>query len=524
MSELLTTLKDILAGVKVRWPSKKDPATAVVVGVADHQPPGESPSVCGRSGSSSLGYRPKRPAPVKPPGGEGTSRQRPQRRDDEQSLLISNPAAHSQEDPEIERDLVTNGKSTSLSQDAAMSAYSMEKEKMSSKSHKLSMKRDLSSSTEPLLQSSPSLSAEDDSGSKAADVLPVPVEPPPPSTGGGGGEATIAAMITDQKKRKHRKSGEFRNEGEGGKQKSKSKRKRKTEHDTSEKRTPKSEEGGDPQAQAQEEQRQETSVGAFKMMSEPSAEEGELPLPQEIAEAAAINDAVIAGAGVGDGGPGLGAESKDDFILEPPLRFSQSSVDYLDEFGDIDDSGPLSFDFAPPTAPTDDELEDERPHPPPPPITAHQEKQIQQIHKPPAAQQQQSSEKKKKLTTESLEAKKLKRGSAVSSKPQKKTEASREEMEDEWKGLDYPVKNPPLRRAAAAGGGVSSRSPQGRERGREKGRAAAGAGQTRGLVFPRDWENKFDEFAHRDAMEEPESGEEGGGGVVLDDDVAALLW
>ena len=523
MSELLTTLKDILAGFKVRWPRKKDPATAVVVGVADHQPPGESPSVRGRSGSSSLGYRPKRPAPVKPPRGGGTSRQRPQRRDYEQSLLISNPAAHSQEDPEIERDLAASNKSTSLSQDAAMS---MEKEKASSKSHKQSLKRDLSSSTEPLLQSSSSLSAEDDNGRKAADVLPVPVDPPPPSTGGGDSEATIAATITDQKKRKHRKSGEFKNEGEGGKQKSKSKRKRKTEHDMSEKRTPKSEEGGDPQVQVQEEQRQETSVGAFKMMSEPSAEEGELPLPQEIAEAAAINDAVIAGAVVGDGGPGLGAESKDDFILEPPLRFSQSSVDYLDEFGDIDDSGPLSFDFAPPTTPTDDKLEDGRPHPPPPPITAHEEKQIQQIHKPPAAQEQRSSEKKKKLTTESLEAKKLKRGSAVSSKPQKKIEASREEMEDEWQGLDYPVKNPPLRRAVAAGGGVSSRSPQGRERERGRGRtsAAAGAGQTRGLVFPRDWENKFDEFAHRDAMEEPESGEEGGGGVVLDDDVAALLW
>ena len=414
---------------------------------------------------------------------------------------------------------MASGKSTSLSQDAAMSAYSTEnqrKEKASSKSHKQSLKRDLSSSTEPLLNSSPSLSAEDDGGSRA-DILPAPIDPLPPSTGGGGEEATttITATTTEQKKKKHRKSGEFRNDGEGSKQKSKSKRKRKTEHDTSEKRTSKSEEGS-PQDQ---EQKQQASVGAFKMMSEPSAEEGELPLPQEIAEAAAINDAVIAGAGVGDREPGPG-ESKDDFILEPPLRFSQSSVDYLDEFGDIDDSGPLSFDFAPPTAPSDDELEDEKPHPPPPPITGHKEKQIQQIHKPPAAQQQPSSEKKKKSTTESLEAKKLKRGFAVGSKPQKKTEeASHEEMEDEWQGLDYPVKNPPLRRAAAAGGGVSSRSPH-----QSRGRTTAGAGQPRGLVFPRDEGNEFDEFAHRDAMEEPDSGEEGGGGIVLDDEVAALLW
>ena len=483
MSELLTTLKDILAGGKVRWPSKKDPA----VGVAAQQP-GESPSGRGRSGSSSLGHRPKRPAPIKPPSG-GTSRSRPQK-EDEQGIIISNLAAHSQEDPEIERDLVTS-KSTSLSQDAGTSAYvdSQKKEK-ASKSHKQSLKRDLSSSTEPLLESSPSLSAEDDS---KMDILPIPVVPPPPSTGGDG-EVTTA---TEQKKRKHRKSGEFKNEGEG-KQKSKAKRKRKTEHDMSEKKTSKSEEGA-PQ------QQQQASVGAFKMMSEPSAEEGELPLPQEIAEAAAINEAVIAGAGVGDGGPG---EQKDDFILEPPLRFSQSSVDYLDEFGDIDDiddSGPLSFDFAPPTAPSDDELEEEKPHPPP--ILAHQ-KQTQQIHKPPA--QQQSSE-KKKSATESLEAKKPKRSSA-SSKPQK-AEAIHEEMEDEWQGLDYPVKNPPLWRAAAAGR-VSSRLPQ------EKGTAA---GQTR-LVFPRDQENEFDEFAHRDALEEPPDSEDGGDGVVLDEDVAALLW
>ena len=479
MSELLTTLKDILAGGKVRWPSKKDPA----VGMAA-QLPGESPSGRGRSGSSSLGHRPKRPAPIKPPSG-GMSRSRPQK-EDEQGLIISNLAAHSQEDPEIEQDLVTS-KNASLSQDAGTSAYvdSQKKEK-ASKSHKQSLKRDLSSSTEPLLESSPSLSAEDDS---KMDILPIPVVPPPPSTGGDG-EVTTA---TEQKKRKHRKSGEFKNEGEG-KQKSKAKRKRKSEHNMSEKKASKSEEGA-PQ------QQQKANVGAFKMMSEPSAEEGELPLPQEIAEAAAINEAVIAGAGVGDGGSG---EQKDDFILEPPLRFSQSSVDYLDEFGDIDDSGPLSFDFAPPTAPSDDELEEEKPHPPP--IISH-EKQTQQIYKPPA--QQQTLEKKKSVT-ESLEAKKLKRGPA--SKPQK-AEASHEDVEDEWQGLDYPVKNPPSRRAAVAGG-VSSRSPQ------ERGTAA---GQTR-LVFPRDQENEFDEFAHRDALEEPPDSEDGGDGVVLDEDLAALLW
>ncbi len=509
MSELLTTLKDILAGVKVRWPSKKDlAAAAAVVGVAGQQPPGESPSGRGRSGLSSLSHRPKRPAPMKPPS-SGINRQRPHR-GDEQSLIIGNLAAHSQEDPEIERDLVTSGKGTSLSQDAATSAYnnmdSQRKEK-SAKSHKQSLKRDLSSSTEPLLQSSPSLSAEDDNGSRA-DIPPIPIVPPPPPMGGGDGEATTTTTTTttsEQKKRKHRKSGEFRNEGEGGKQKSKSKRKKRTEHDTSGRKTSKSEEGS-PQVQPQE---QQVSGGAFKMMSEPSAGEGELPLPQEIAEAAAINEAVIAGAGVGDGGPG---ESKDDFILEPPLRFSQSSVDYLDEFGDIDDSGPLSFDFAPPTAPSDDELEDEKPHPPPPPITSHEEKQIQRIHKPPF-QQEQTSEKKKKSTIESLEAKKLKRGSAVSSKPQKTKEASREQVEDEWQGLDYPVKNPPLRRAAAPHGAGE------RER-----RTGAGAGKPR-LVFPREQqESEFDEFAHRDALEEPDSSEEGGGGAMLDDDVAALLW
>ncbi len=474
MSELLVTLKDILAGGKVQWPSKKDP----VVGVAAQQQ-GESPSGRGRSGSSSLGHRPKRPAPTKPPS-SGTSRSRTQK-EDQQGFIISNLGAHSQEDPKFERDLVTI--STSLSQDAGTSAHvDSQKKERASKSHKKALKQDLSSSTEPLLESSPSLSAEDDS---KTDVLPIPVVPPPPSTGGDG-DATTA---TEQKRRKHRKSGEFKYVGEG-KQKSKAKRKRKTEHDSSEKKTSKSEEGAPQQQQA--------SLGTFKMMSEPSAGEEELPLPQEIAEAVEINEAVIAGAGLGGGG--LGGQ-KDDFILEPPLRFSQSSVDYLDEFGEIDDSGPLSFDFAPPTAPSDDELEEEKPHPPP--IVSHEKQtQLQQIHKP---LQQQTSEKKKLAT----EAKKPKSGSARS-KPQK-TEASHEEMEDEWQGLDYPVKNPPLWRGA---GGVSSRLPQGR---------GTAAGQTR-LVFPRDQENMFDEFAHRDALEEEPDSEDGGGGVVLDEDVAALLW
>lgn len=472
MSELLITLKDILAGGKVRWPSKKDPAVSVAV-----EQQGESPNGHGRSGSSSLGHRPKRPAPVKPPS-SGTSRSRAQK-EDQQDFIISNLGAHSQEDPEIERELMF--KSTSLSQDAGTSVYvDSQKKERASKSHKKALKRDLSSSTEPLLESSPSLSAEDDN---KTDVLPIPIVSPPPSVGGDRDNT----KATEQKKKKHRKSGEFKHEGEG-KQKSKAKRKKKTEHDLPERKASKSEEA--PQA----------SLGIFKMTSEPSAGEGELPLPQEIAEADAINKAVIAGAGVGDRGPV--EQQKDDFILEPPLRFSQSSVDYLDEFGDIDDSGPLSFDFAPPTAPSDDELEEEQPHPPP--IISH-EKQIQQIHKPP----QQHTSEKKKLAAESLEAKKLKSGSARS-KPQK-TEASHEEIEDEWQGLDYPVKNPPLRRGVV---GVGSRLPQGR---------GTVTGQTR-LVFPRDQENKFDEFAHCDALEEEPDSEDGGGGVVLDEDVAALLW
>ena len=478
MSDLLTTLKDIFAGGKVRWPSKKDPAG---VGVAAQQQPGESPSVRGRSGSSSQGHRPKRPAPIKPPSG-GESRARPQREDEQSLIFTNNLAVHSQEDPEIERAVVISSRSHSLSQDAGTSAHmdSQRKEK-ASKSHKKALKRDLSSSTEPLLQSSPSLSAEDDG---KADILPIPiVPPPPPSAIVGDGEVTMATH--EQKKRKHRKSGEFKHKGEG-KQKSKAKRKRRSEHDTSEKKASKSE--------VHEEQQQQVNVAGYKMMSEPLAEEGELPLPQEIAEAAVINEGVIAGAGVGEGAP---VDEKDDFILEPPQRFSQSSVDYLDEFGDIDDSGPLSFDFAPPTAPSDDELEEEKFHPPPPPI-----------HQSPAQQQISG---KKKSTTESLEGKKFKRGS----KPQQKVEASHEEVEDEWQGLDYPVKHPPLRRPAVgvAVGGASSKSTP-----RE-----AVAGQTR-LVFPRDQENEFDEFAHRDALEEEPDSEDGGGGVVLDEDVAALLW
>ena len=456
MNELLITLKDILAGGKVSWPSKKEG----LVGVAQ---PGESPSGRGRSGSSSLGHRPKRPAPAKPPTGGGATRSRTQK-EKEQSLVIGNLGAHSQEDPEIERDLVA--KSTSLSQDASTSAYvdsGEKKREKSSKSHKQPLKRDLSSSTEPLLESSPSLSAEDDN---KMDILPVPIVPPP-------AEVTSA---TEQKMRKHRKSGEFKNEGET-KQKSKAKRKRKTEHDMTENRASKSEEVAP----------QPASLVAFKM-SEPSAEEGELPLPQEIAEAAAINEAVIAGVGVGDGD-----QEKEDFILEPPLKFSQSSVDYLDEFGDVDqDSGPLSFDFAPPTAPSDDELEEDKPHPP----IGH-EKQAQFHHKTP----QQISEKKKSVGGR-LEAKKG--GSAT--KPQE-SKVNRE-MEDEWQGLDYPVKNPPSWR----GIGSSSRLPQGRGTAR----------QTR-PVYPRDQESEFDEFAHRDALEE-EPDSDGGGGVMLDEDVAALLW
>lgn len=472
MNELLTTLKDILAGSKIRWPAKKDQLDEAPA----HQ--GETPDERERSSSSSTSRRPKRPAPRRPPtSSSGTSQSRPQNKD-EQGLVISNLASNSQESPVTAVAMVT-----SLSQDAGTSACEdteKKKERDSKRTHKQALKRNLSSSTEPLLaESSPSLSAEDDI---MVDIFPVPVVPPPPLE--GDGEVTMA---TNQKKRKHRKSGEFKSEGES-KQKSKAKRKRKLEFDTLERKMSKSEERSS--------QQQRGGVGLFTM-SEPAEEERELPLPQEIAEAAAINEAIITGV------PARNGEEKDDFILEPPPRFSQSSVDYFDEFGDIDDSGPLSFDLAPPTAPSDDEMEVEKPHPP----IGH--KKQTEIHEPP---RQQTSDKKKPVSVRSFEDKNS--ALAAIDSEEKEAGSDQEEFEDEWQGLDYPVKKPPSQRVS---GTTSARSSHGRE--------TADGRQTRSVFPLGDQENEFDEFSHRAALEEPPDSEDGDGeGVLLDEDLAALLW
>lgn len=260
----------------------------------------------------------------------------------------------------------------------------------------------------------------------------------------------------------------IKSEGEA-KPKSKAKLKRKTEYNRSTKKTPKSVKGEESPLQA--------SPPMF-MLSEPSGEE-ELPLPQEIAEAAA-NEASITGAGE--------MEEGEDFILEPPVKFSQSSIDDIEDFDIDDDNGPLSFDFAPPAAPSEDELE-EQPHPP--------SYQHTHTHKAP------------QLKTPSINKASKNSDNTKKGQPREKiTGAARitretEEfpaMEDEWQGLDYPVSS-----SARQWSRSSQEIP----------------GQPNPMIS-RGQANEFDEFVHRSALEEVDDDDERG--VVLDDDVAALIW
>ena len=367
----------------------------------------------------------------------------------------------------MERDLLSGTRT--LSQDAGTTAYvESEKKAKPSKSQIPFIKKQLSSSTEPLL--------EEYSGSQSQEGkpenFPVEIVPPPPVKAVNETTATNA-----QRKKKRRKSGEIKFGGEGTKSKSKAKPKRKTEHD----RLRKSAKGDEEAAQDQQE-----SWSTFKM-SEGLPEERELPLPGEIAEAAA-NEALMTGAG---------ETEEEDFILEPPLKFSQSSVDYLDDFGDVEDSGPLSMDFAPPPESSEDEIEEE-PHPP-----AIHDKQPHTLKAPKSTSE--------KLAAGGLEAMKKKyhnqkppekaTGTSKSGTSTNKTELmDLPSAEDEWKELDYPVKNPPRL------------APEMTTTGHDK------------MTFPCNQQNGFDEFAHRDALEEEEDDKESELGVVLDEDVAALLW
>ena len=133
MSELLTTLKDMLAGGKVRWPSKKDP-----VGMAQRGEAGER-----RMSGPSSGQRPKRPAPAKPPSTTHSHKQK----EKEQALVISNPAVASK--GEVEGAMIAE--EVSPPQGASTSTEKDEKGR-ASKSHKAGFKRDLSASTELLLE------------------------------------------------------------------------------------------------------------------------------------------------------------------------------------------------------------------------------------------------------------------------------------------------------------------------------------------------------------------------------------
>lgn len=459
MSELVMTLNDILAGGKVRWPAKRSSAVEAA------QQQGESPSQQ-HPRTSSLGYRPKRPAPAKPPTSKRQSHGIKER---EESLVIGNPVVHSQEDPKMERDLLSGTRA--LSQDAGTTAFAESEQKAkASKSQKPFVQKKLSSSTEPLLEEySGSWSQKEPTKPES---FPVEFVPPPPVK-----VVNESTTTNEQRKKKRRKSGEIKFEGEGTKSKSKTKSKRKTEHHKLEKRVHKSSKDEEP---AQDQQGTRTM---FKM-SEELPEEGELPLPGEIAEAAA-NEALMMGAGE--------LEEKEDFILEPPLKFSQSSVDYLDDFGDVEDSGPLSMDFAPPPESSEDEIEEE-PHPP---IVHDKQPHTHRAPKPMS----------EKVPAHGLDARKkhdsnqkpLEKatGSSKSGAAATKTEQMDfPSMEDEWKELDYPVRNPP------------------------KWAPETTTTRQANKTFP---QNQFNEFAHRDALEEEED-DESELGVVLDEDVAALLW
>ena len=475
MSELLTTLKDMLGGGKVRWPSQRRGTGGVAPAM------GESSSGEQRPHTLSSGHRPKRPAPTKPPVGRSQSRDQK----DRHSLVITNrAAAQSQEEEEVETERESVNKATSLSQDTGTSralSENAKREEKTSISHKPVLHGDTNSSQEPLLlKESKSLSAEE---KDLSEVIPV-VQPVPAAPSVPGQEEVdsgpAAAGGTEQKKKRHRKSGEIKYDGEV-KHRSKSKHKKKSEHKRSSVK----------EIVREEDEESKLINQAMFKMSEPLNEGGvgELPLPQEIAEAAA-DEALMTGSTKGD----------EDFILEPPSKFSQSSVDYLDDFGDIDDSGALSFDFAPPTAPSDEELEDE-PHPPPPPITHGNGKITPVRHPPPpppgrTAHASRSADGKKKKSLTSKQGK----TTAITSK-KKKGEGQRDSrpMDEQWKGLDYPVRHSPWTRSSQEEVDQASR-----------------------LTFPPD--NRENQFAGRgrDAMEEESDEDERG--VVLNEDVAALLW
>ena len=400
----------------------------------------------------------------------------------------------SQEEQEVKMEKESVTKATSLSQDTGTSralSENTKREEKASKSNKPILHRDTSSSKEPLLRESESTSPEEKDTS--SEITPAPVQPVPavPRVSGheevdSGPAAGTAA--TEQKKKRHRKSGEIKYDGEV-KHRSKSKHKKKSEHRRS--------------AAAKETMREENEESklinkAMFKMSEPSDGGGgggeELPLPQEIAEAVA-DEALMTGSTKGSG--------EEEFILDPPSKFSQSSVDYLDDFGDIDDSGALSFDFAPPTAPSDDELEDES-HPPPPPITHGNSKTTPTRHPPPPPTSGKTAystasgveDRKKK----SLSSKQGKMAATTSKKKKGAEQRDLRSMDEQWKGLDYPVKHSPW-----------SRSSQ-----EEVDRASR-------LTFPRDnRENQFVAGDGRDALEEESDDDERG--VVLNEDVAELLW
>lgn len=481
MTELLTTLKDILAGGKVRWPSGRGSVSPT----HQQQQPNDSEKGQQQPRSSLSGHRPKRPAPAKPPAGAAKTQPRVQR-EKQENLVIGNPAAHSQDEllPGNEEACMSmTVLATSQASDSSAHTESSSRKAKAQKSHKPFLSRNLSSSSELLLEESSGSQSTEDGGKPVIPQVESVAPPPsliakemgqhvPQSSPSPPEEVDEAAMKTEHKKKKHRKSGEFKTHGEA-KSRSKVKSKRKTEQEKSLQKTPKSGEAGEPPGSGRDGvPTQQISQAMFKMSEASMEEGGELPLPQELAEAAAD------------------MEEKDDFILEPPLRFSQSSIDYLDDFGDVEDGTTLSIDFAPPTAPSEDEMDEEQPQPPSSQVLKQNSPQL----------------KLDKMSTGQSDASRKKRSEKVKpsekmAKLTKKTEQKTDfpDMDNEWEGLDYPVRNPPF-----------SRSSQ-----------ETATGQTR-TVFPRNQAYQDDGFAHRNALEEDDDDDESR--VVLDEDVAALLW
>ena len=253
---------------------RKIRAMIASIGKGDSSPANKS----GETKKSESLTRPKRPAPKKPP----TSKTRGWKGSADEPLIISNPSVSSLENGE---DLEESGEFPKTKKPVSQSRQRIKKE----------LRRDLSSSTEPLIMSS---------GSQSSTP-----------------RVQNSSTVSKETKRTSPKV---------GKSDAKSKRVKNIDITVS------------PQPSEAENTMPPPSPIKFEM--EVAPDEAELPLPGEMSEA--TNEIEMMASKAMEGG-----REEDDFILEPPERFSQSSLDDIDYDGAGSGTG-LEFALSK-TGPTD---------------------------------------------------------------------------------------------------------------------------------------------------------------------------